>query len=350
VNVRRRYRRNEGFALTPYEPAPAPRADAAIGIAGLDVLGFVVNPKTKQPLIVCTDGEYVSIRSLDDGTLFVKEGVGYPSNEHEAAADATGYPRVHTPQGVTSKGGGYGTALYTGLCLGAWQVYWDRAKIGMSKTGQGISSAESDRSREASRWWDAAHDRGLTGRKEEEGESETEEHVNVDVDADDLNRIVSLDEGEITYVNEVDVDVTKPGEDLVFDYYKFKSAQKHNLVLLACSVTIPDLPVDEQLSYLWRQEMDNPETTYEVDDDVLLALDVRGLDPHFINLLALAYAGVELGEKAIDDMRHRHEHDLDPGSESPQGRLFKNAGNAAGMGEVLRARRRVGWADLEDLP
>jgi hypothetical protein len=259
---------------------------------------------------------------------------------------------VHTPSGVQEKGGGYGTALYTALCLGAWQTWNDRVVISMRKKKDGISSAEDDRSTEASRWWKAAVDRGLAEREESEADDEREEYVKIDVDPDDLDRIVSLDEEDahITYVNEVNVDITKPGETKVFDYYTFKSAQDNNLVVLGCAIEVPSIPEVEQLSYLWHQELEDPDTLYEVDTDALLALDVRGLHRDFVDLLQLAYLGSGLGEKAADDLLYRWSNDLDPGSESPQGRLFKNASSAAGMGEVLRARARVGWSDLEDLP
>lgn len=344
----RRHRRNESFALTPYSPR---FVQTDVGIAGLTVIGVVVNPKTKQPLLACTDGDYVSIRSLEDVGLFDKLGVGYHSENHERATDVTGYPRVHTPDGVKTKGGGYGTALYTALCVGAWQVYEGRARIGMRGDKPGISSAEDDRSRAASRWWEAAVSSGLAERETEEGDDETEEHVSLDVDAEDLERIASgLDEGaHITYVNDVNVDVTKPGEDQIFDFYTFDSAQGHNLVLFGCSVEIPSMPIADQLRFLSTREIESGDAIYECDQAALLALDVRGLAPGFIDLLALAYRGAELGDRAIDDLRYRFEHQLDPEATSPQERLFKNSGEG-GLAEVMRARAHVPWDSLADLP
>lgn len=348
---RRRFSRNERFELTAPRTAPEPALKPR-GISGLTILGIVVNPKTKEPLLACTDGEYVSIRSLKEERLLDRMGLGYHSTGFERAAEVTGYPRVHTPDGVKERGGGYGTALYTALVLGSYQAYDDTVEISMTIKAQGISSAEDDRSTAADRWWDAAVQRGLADREEEQGDPETEEHVDLTrrVSASDLESAAGLEEGEeITYVNDVDVDVSKPGESEIFDYYTWSSASKiHDLVVLASAVTIPELSFDEQLEFIWRSYLDDTALVQYIDTDALLALDVRGLDRNVVSWLELAYldGGMSIGE--ADDMVYRYEHKLDPGEVSPQQRLFKNA--AHGVGAVQAARQRVAWSGLSDLP
>lgn len=337
----RRYRPNQ-FRLEA--PSAAPERTVPT-IAGRHTLGLIVNPKTKEPVLATTDGEFVAIRSLREATLLMKLGEGYHSNSQEPASSATGYPRVHTPRGVTIPKMGYGTALYSALCCGAHLEDIGLVEISMSKSGNGICSDTVDRSKDADRWWAAALKIGLTDEEVEE-EEEKDENVDINVDADDLDRVAGLDEGKIVYVNQVNVDIEKTSEK-TFDYYTYKSLEKHNLLVASVVVDMPGVYNDgADLSVLWRKVLEEPGCIDEALEAPLLALDVRGLDADAISLLSLLYMAAGLKDAEVDAMRERWERRLDPGATSPQGRLFR----ANGMADVAEAREFCGWEDLSDLP
>lgn len=340
----RRYRKNQ-FALTsPRSSAPIERPT----IGGLTALGIVANPKTKEPLIVLTDGDYVSIRSLSAKSELVKIGTGYyesSRNEYNKPAEFTGFPRAHTPDGVTVKGKGYGTALYTALALGAALTDDGDVEIDMYQKGQGISSWTENRSTEADHWWNAAKKTGLTATEVEEIE-EKEENVDIDLDPDDLNRVASV-EGTITYVNTVNVDIEKT-EEQVYDIYKWESASDHNLIVCEFVVEVPE---GASLSYVFDVliDKDDEASVMRVNPIALAALDVRELSEEGAKLIGLQYLEAELGDRALDEFRQRYQQKLDPSMSGAQLRLFQ-ANAAAGLGLVEEARRESGWDEIEELP
>jgi len=120
-------------------------------------LGCVLNPKTNLPCPVYKE----KMRTVDvfDPLLEDKEGLGYFDNgDHGAnysASEKSGFPRVHTPTGVKTRKAGYGTVLYTGLCLAAKLEDAGHLKIATQVAGAGISSNE-NRSNAAEAWWSAA--------------------------------------------------------------------------------------------------------------------------------------------------------------------------------------------------
>jgi hypothetical protein len=344
--MRRRYlRRNPAFEMTPARGLPEQtRPD----LSGLVFMGLVINPKTKRPVLATTDGDYVGIRSIEQANVLEQLGRGYHSSSYEAAEKATGYPRVHTPEGVGKKGQGYGTTLYTALCLGAELAWEEKIEISMTGSGRGISSDSEDRSAAASRWWEAAHDRGLTDQEVVEGESEREEYVKLDVSPSELEGCLTGVEGEITYVNEVNVDIEKPAEDRTFDYYTYKSATEHKLIPLSFALEIPRMPSGAELRYVWKEIFDDPDRLISYDWTALLALDVRDLDIDIVNLLSLAYIAAGGRDKDVDDLWYRWKHGLDPDVVSPQERLFR--ANAAGLVSVADARDEAGWTALSGLP
>lgn len=59
----RRLVRNAEFRLYPLVPSGAPENWS---LSGLTVMGIVCNPKTHEPALAVTDGEYVSLRGLSD--------------------------------------------------------------------------------------------------------------------------------------------------------------------------------------------------------------------------------------------------------------------------------------------
>ena len=344
---RRTMHRNTGFRLEP--PRPQGRViEAVANINGLTTLGIVVNPKLKQPLLAVTDGEYVSIRSLLEESFLVRIGRGYPSENREAASSSTGYPRVHTPDGVRPQGLGYGTSLYSALCLGAHLDFEDSVRIRMSKRGNGICSDSRDRSGEADQWWSAAVRRGLADEETDE-DTRKEENVDVtsDVDTDDLQRLVGSDERVVSYVNTVSVDFEET-ESLTFEYVTYDSLTNYSLVCGEVTYKVERAPAGDDVSMLWHAVLDEPDIIGSTYEDALLALDVRGLHEDAISLLSLLYLSEGLKDHDVDAMQERWRQDLDPDAEVRQGHLFR--ANAAGMADVLSARRATRWSELESLP
>lgn len=129
-----------------------------------DIFALLVNPRDGRP--------YCAVGSIDAGAVTLvnvdgqRVGGGYldteASSKYVSSAVATGLPRAHTPDGVTGKGGGLGTLLYTGLCarahLGAIDAL-DLPKWMAGYGGDGISSETSTRTAQADAWWLRARER-----------------------------------------------------------------------------------------------------------------------------------------------------------------------------------------------
>lgn len=371
--MRRRYRRNQtqqALQIGHWQERPSgetPTAPKLQSIRGLSVLGIVINPRLNEPVLVTTDGENVAIRSLKEATLLQRHGSGYYDTsgygKSKEIETATGLPRSHTPSGVTPEGRGYGTALYTALCLGAYLVDEGHADIKMDTKGWGISSESEGRSAKADKWWDAAYDRGLTERETDEQETE-QEGVDLGLDASDIADCVSLDDNqELSYVNTVNVDITTT-EELNVDKYIYYEARHptegaygHDLIAVEIfqgdfeEDTVPDdIAPGSEIHWLVEQVMEDEDFIGDAVTDALLALDVRGLAVEAMNLLSLAYMKADLGDAEVDALWYRWEHSLDPGSKSPQLRLFSPNGRAGKLAEVHDARQIVGWNRLRDLP
>jgi hypothetical protein len=119
-------------------------------------LGCVLHAKTHLPCPVYKYGKReVRIYTPDDD----EEGNGkYDKGEYGSEytlSEASGFPRAHTPDGVKTKNAGYGTVLYTGLCLGAKLEDAGFLELQTQVAGAGISSNKR-RSRAADAWWAAA--------------------------------------------------------------------------------------------------------------------------------------------------------------------------------------------------
>lgn len=144
------------------------------------IAAIVVNPKTGVPFFCVSDMHDDVERPSHDYEIRdfngANQGTGYfetnRSSDYYVSAKKTGYPRIHTPQGVRQEGVGNGTCLYVaGAC--AVEVlekreYEDLPQIGWNLvTGvnyddrkSGISSTQ-DRSVKASKWWRKAVKVGL---------------------------------------------------------------------------------------------------------------------------------------------------------------------------------------------
>lgn len=340
--MRRRFTRNP-FALTP---APEPKPPEQFSLGGLTVIGIVCNPKTHEPALVVTDGEYVSLRSLQARDSLRRLGRGYYEEDRNEPSKITKLPRSHTPDGVVVKRMGWGTALYTALCLGAHLTDEEIVEIKMYQPGPGICSWTNNRSIEADRWWKAAVKLELAQQETEEY-TERDEGVDLNVPAKDLQDYV--DEGTVVYVNTVSVDIERTTEPTV-EYYPYKHAStEHHLVASAMNIEVPKgLNAERSLEFLWRAVQEDSDLVHEADPYALLALDVRGIDRAALNLLSLCFSEAGLDDKALDELQLRYDRGLDPASESSQGRLFTP--NHPALSDVILAREAGGWDELAQLP
>jgi hypothetical protein len=136
-------------------------------IAGTNIgtFGILINPKTGRPVLLKQRESY-RVRLLElDGSM---AGEGYFETErYKRASDgnsysfstmATGYPRVHTPSGVQVRGGGYGTVLYSALCLASHLDWAGVREFFLEREGiyDGVSSMPKHRSPSAEAWWSSA--------------------------------------------------------------------------------------------------------------------------------------------------------------------------------------------------
>lgn len=296
-------------------------------------IGVVVNPKTKAPIYVVRRANYE--RSIDiiaatpgDGGKHIYSNVaeGYLNEDIDFAGptEVSGYPRSHTPQAMARdlRGGGYGTALYTGLVLLATAAYEGEISLpGLRGNARGISSTGSDgtRSASANAWWNAALDRGLTDRSSgytegTEGETETEEDegdISEYVSHSAVNRIKraiadeinatewSLDgfDLRVQVTRDVETSDTRGSELISVDTYTYQSAVDHHLV------AVRETHRGGMMS--WAQSTrTSMQTAYK---DVILALNVAKEDIRIVGRLAMLAKedGASEAEIAAFLMRNR---------------------------------------------
>jgi hypothetical protein len=309
-------------------------------------LGLIVNPKLARPVLATWDGAEVDICALDDADWSVI-GTGYYGDSDDAAARATGMPRSHTPSGVAIKKRGYGTCLYTALCLGAHMNAEGALKLfRYGPDGDGISSNAEDRSSEANDWWDRAKDVGLAT---EVSDDQTEESVDVTSDLSDTVQGSEVDGKLVTYVNTINVDLEA---SVTVDVYPWDRAAKHNLLIAEFSAPVP-LGHPE---VLWKTIQGTEELEVIVEPEWILGLDVRGLSVSAMNLLGLLGEVAGATDEDLHALRFRWEHNLDPAEPVKQMRLpFKaNSDEArradAAVRQAAEFRRASGWNSLADLP
>ena len=357
------------WQLTEYRPPPPaeePRdTDRGRPIARRTgrLLGIVVNPKMQRPLMAIShSGEIVSIYRMDtDG--WTEEGKGYydqscenDMSDHGYAwpCDTTGCVRVHSPSGVINKSEGYGTSLYMGLLLGAH--LHEQTDVAESYSGC-ISSGDIDgtgRSSSARAWWRGQAERGLARSGTAGGDEEEYEDEGVDATQELGDNLIgeSVNDGEVTYVNRISVDVrgTRPGEG-EWQSISYEAALEASLIIAALDLEIdPERQVVSTDMY-WKLVQSGAIEVHEVYVDPILALDVRGLTLDAINLLGfLAGVGGATG-KQLDNLRQRWELNLDPNEAVQQLYLLPNPARrdaAEAIAEVQEIRQRLGWDRWEN--
>lgn len=110
--------------------------------------------------------------------------------DYYSSEDATGFPRVHTSEGVETREAGYGTALYTGLCLAAKLQHDDKIRISLRTEGPGISSNQS-RSGSAQKWWNRAREK-----------FDLVDHIETDVEREESDTFSDRGRGDPGWFNE----------------------------------------------------------------------------------------------------------------------------------------------------
>lgn len=349
-------------------------------------LGIVVQPKTKRPIYVEREaGTRMTVQVLEyDNAEFSPVGEGYLDNtgsDYSVTATISGYPRAHTPSGVPTKGGGYGTCLYTGLTLLAHAEAQGHLVLkNLAGSGDGISSWERDRSGSANAWWAAAAERGLTEQVEGEvqGGEETETLEDEDVESyvsnGGLRNIKDAVRNAVSDYSEwyptsitvtVDLERTVEGsESAIVDVYTLDSAVKHGLVVLT------DFVVGAS-GLEWAEA---PDFNDEAVKTVLLALNVAHEPPSIVAKLARIAASIGATPQEIEDMTIRNhfkvtlpEDEVKASVPAPERSRSRSATEPRAEGlpvrsthekrEVRRAlnrleaqRARLPWDDIADLP
>jgi len=336
-------------------------------VSDTGIAGFVINPRNGQPVLIEWDGERVDIYRWkpDKGDDVSREGRGYFERGSDEGAELSNYPRVHTPSGVSTKGQGFGTTLYTGLCLVAHGAAEGKWRIPPYEDGDGISSTPGTRSAAAEGWWDKAVELNVAIREEYASQREDVE-VAVDpddiecMDEDTLRAAVDAHDGGsvgLTYVNSLNVDI-EVSRDV--DVMHYERAYESNLVMVYFDDIIDMHFADEgDIREVWQHlvEVDGYDIG-EFDEDVFVAMDVRFLPPQAVNLFAVIARTQGVDEYLIEAMRIRNQFGLDPDADlGMRQQLMKftpNGPERQAAGEALEltalARKRTGWKKLRALP
>lgn len=360
---------------------------------------IVVNPKTGEPFF-CTIGfnsvhdDSFSIRRLSG----VREGSGYfetsaNSSYYVSAADS-GYPRVHTPNGVATKGQGNGTCLYVGgACVVAARQFRDdnryppkewpiQTGVDHRRRKAGVSSTE-ERSEAADEWWERAVDIGLASeqtftkseevsvsdcRYGEEADEVAENYFNVDISSGSTSLSVCID-GTID-----------KSEEFSGNVLEFVTALDSNLVVgLAWQYPL-EWHADHGLSTMSPRGVQVTNDKWPVfNREAARAVNVGVFQTYEAPDQAFALWGKiclanRVDEAAIEDMRQRFEDGLDIAPSSVMGvddprsnpsRKHKQAkakrygvasrrnpsSDANALANALaEERRRLGWDKFINLP
>lgn len=215
------------------------------------LLGLSISPKSGELCVV--------VYNMRDGKVLLKsltgESLGSGSFDEGdpqwgVSADITGFPRVHTAGGVSYKESGYGTALYTGLCMGATLSFLRRFRLSLPVQNAGISSMENvyddngnrvatQRSAEATNWWNTAEEEfGLVRSKDGEfphvAEVEISDSGSEAPDWLDIDRFAAEhDHHDVQGVSSWSADATiEVNEPLPVQaqYYPYQNATRDHLV------------------------------------------------------------------------------------------------------------------------
>ena len=333
------------------------------------LVGVTANPKLGAPCLTLCNIESVSGKTAiyrPDGGKWSYEGAGYfDSDEDNKNVRLTGFPRSHTPGGVETKGAGFGTCLYTSMCLVGHLHHEDDlpSSFNIPGDGDGCGSAVNDRSHSAEAWWEKAVERGIVEREDHEGEIEQYDVSLEDygVDSYSLDQIVH-DGVSVERVNCMDADITTY-EQAELDTYRYDSAAQSGLAVLTFHARNDDEPINipalAALDAKRPEAVDYEELTrhvQEVNDDALLALNMMGCPEWFVWFIMGVGREHEVDQTALEQMMVRWRAQVDPDIDD-QAWGIAGSGYTPNDAEVRKAleaaekhRERLGWEKLASLP
>jgi hypothetical protein len=279
-------------------------------------VGLVVNPKSGELAEVAydQDDERISTHDLDGEKL----GEGYYEGDSDSDSALpqkyTGLPRANTPEGVKERGGGWGTVLYTAMCLGAYLESRGVVRVDLTVSGPGISSGDWSRSSSATKWWyNAVEEYGLASNVEGCNTTSDEDSFSDSGRGDDYgleSSIESSTDRTVTKVIQYSVSADYEYEEEVCgeaQAYPYKNAIRKNLIV--AEATSEKLSRNVPFFELTRAEM--LEHLNVISLDVILALNVgylraqaNGIDSFFRILDLAEQAGAT--KKQTDWMKRRY--------------------------------------------
>lgn len=310
------------------------------------IFALLANPKDGVPYYAARQGDQrVAIYTLDDEPA----GSGYFNydlHDKYGFSSSSGFPRVHTPHGVSGSGKGLGTVLYSSLCAAAFLQSQGRdLRLRMDVNGPGISSQKGTRSDSAEAWWTRAKTTyGLAHEENVWSDDEVEEDVNLKTDEAAYLLKAHGKPGVVIHRSFMHVEGVRTRTGTV-DVYPFKSAEEYHLV-----VGFVELESD---AAAWREVGCEP--MFYIDVPAIVALNYGSLwnpkrrftdaqrDDIFAALLDCAKQANaskdELRSMAVRYLAHADVED---------GRSRRNpSGNATelreAMGQVKKLRTKLGW-------
>lgn len=340
------------------------------------IVGIVVNPKLKKPVLVAYDGDEIEIWSMERGGLRIGMGSYEQGDEtYLKPSYVTGLPRVHTPSGVLLKGKGYGTSLYTGLCVGAHLNYEGDLQLGLDYDGDGVCSDSESRSSSADKWWRMAVRLRLADDVEDEHTEEGIEFEHGDLECTHPDGDVSVDfaRGDLSRTIRANAYYweSATNADLVVAVLEGIELRSGALVETKTSGTAYEQAAmsggprgDRRFVHsmtpggyrnIWKALVEHDDASY-VDRDALLALDMRNMEPQAVNLLSTIATIDGIDDEDIDTMRMRAERGLDPETPIRQMRLqFKENPSRereikSALAETKELRSSLDWKRLSSLP
>lgn len=196
-------------------------------------IGCVINPRNREILLcVVTPHSFLDLYRLD-GTKIGSGQLDAPCTEPSLAE----YPRSHVEVQDGFRGMGYGTSLYTGLCLMAQCARDMGGSWASACGGTGISSPSEARKKDASSWWNKALTLGLARRVTINVTNREEKSVTLKTSKDEILSKLK-EQGHLNGLHKVEVgssvfmvNITyETNPSLSFDIYKIEKALETNLI------------------------------------------------------------------------------------------------------------------------
>lgn len=361
--------------------------------------GIVVNPRTGEPFLCCSDSIGRSlgfqIRRFDGS----REGSGSFEEFDDAVcfipALRSNHPRVHVAGGVVRKGSGNGTCLYVCSAVAAYvssesgtmdiQYEPDGARLDPSAVCSAhyvhSPDGDCDRSSSASEWWNRAVKNGLA--KREKNQDFEPREIDECLDSHQSKKLLNLFVDDVSSVSDVgdsDVSVCATGSyefisELEIETLSLERAQELNLVV-AYTTTPPMIrwqdgmlgvvaPDGAPRGRVAQDQWDyfNPEAARAVNvgvfrdfarGDEIFEAWVRfcsrnGVDDQGVGQLRARFQG---GIDLVPEARANPARSARAATPKRYGKSRRNPSESPVIlaNELLEERTRLGWNRLASLP